>query len=227
MMYRKTQTLVVILTAALCLAMPGCTKNANPDTPPPPNGTAISKVGVKCTFKVAASDPDFDRVSVRVDWNNGDTSDWSEMFRSGDTITLEYAWSTPGGFKISAQARDDKGAVSLWSNWHTVTIADTVNVPPGLPSVPAGPDTGYVDSVYEFSTLAGDENGDRMFLQFDWGDGDTSDWSNMVPESTAVTMSHLWPQAGEYSVRARAKDEKELVGDWSNVHILTVQDSLR
>ena len=82
------RSLAVVLTALVFLALSGCSTNANPDTPPPPSGTAISKVGVNCTFKVTASDPDLDRVSVRIDWNSGDTSDWSEMFRSGDTLTL-------------------------------------------------------------------------------------------------------------------------------------------
>ena len=216
------RSLAVFLTAALCLAATGCSKNANPDTPPPPTGTTWTRVGVKCMFKVTASDPDYDPVSVRIDWDNGDTSDWSETFRSGDTVTLEYAWPSPGVFRISAQGRDDKGAVSPWSNGHTVTIADTANLPPGDPSAPAGPDTGYVDSVYEFSALAVDPNGDRVRLQFNWGDGDTSGWSGLGKESTPVTMPHAWLQDGEYSVAARAKDEKGLVSDWSNVHIMVV-----
>ena len=221
------RSLVVVLTAALFLAVSGCSNNVNPDTPPPPTGEVSSKVGTTCRFKVTASDPDFHRVAVRVDWNDGDTSDWSELFRSGDTVTLEYAWPVPGDFRISAQAKDEKDAISLWSNWHVVAIADTVSLPPGSPSAPAGPDSGYIDSVYEFSTLAGDPNGDRIRLQFDWGDGDTSDWGGLVAESTLVTMSHTWLVAGEYSVRARAKDEKELVGEWSNAHLLTISDSLR
>jgi hypothetical protein len=215
-----------VLAAAACLLVSGCTRNANPDTPPAPTGTATSKVGVTCPFKVTASDPDFHRVSARVDWNDGDTSDWSDMFRSGDTIAVSHVWSVPHNYRISAQAKDERGAVSLWSNWHAVVIADTVNLPPDIPSTPAGADSGYVDSTYEFSTLAGEPNGDRMSLQFDWGDGDTSDWGGMVRESTKVTMSHVWDSAGDYSVRARAKDEKELVGDWSNVHILTIIESL-
>jgi len=216
------RSLVVVLTAVLCLAVSGCQKNVNPDTPLPPTGAVLSKVGVTCRFKVTASDADFHRVSVRVDWDDGDTSDWSQMFRSGDTMTLEYAWPVPGDFRISAQAKDEKDAVSLWSNWHAVAIADTVSLPPGSPRAPAGPDTGYIDSTYEFSTLAGDPNGDRIRLQLDWGDGDTSAWGGLVPESTMVTMSHTWLSAGEYSVRARAKDEKDLVGEWSGVHILMV-----
>ena len=219
---RQILSLTVVLTTALCVLLTGCSKNVNPDTPPPPTGPVISKVGVNCPFKVTASDPDFDRVSVRIDWNNGDTSDWSEMFRSGDTITITHAWSAAGDFKISAQAKDDKGAVSAWSNWHAIAIADTVNVPPGSPSTPTGPDTGYFNLPYEFSALAGDENGDRVSLQFDWGDGDTSAWSSLVRESTAVAAAHAWLLPGEYSVVARAKDEKGLISGWSNVHIMVV-----
>ena len=221
------RSLAVVLTATLCLVLSGCPKNANPDTPPPPGGTALSKVGIDCPFKVTASDPDFNRVSVRVDWDDGDTSDWTELFRSDDTTTLGHVWAVPGDYRISAQAKDEKGAVSLWSNWHAVVIKDTVNVPPGTPTTPAGPDTGYVDSTYEFSTLAGDENGDLIRLQFDWGDGDTSDWSGEVAESTQVTAFHVWLQAGEYSVVSRAMDRKGLVSGWSNVHVLTVVDSLK
>ncbi len=227
MMSRETRRILVVPAFVLCLVVTGCPKNANPDTPPPPDGAVLSKVGVECPFSVTASDPDFHRVSVRIDWNNGDTSEWSQMFRSGDTMTLGYVWSAPGDYRISAQAKDEKGALSLWSNSHAVVIKDTVNVPPGMPTTPAGPDTGCVDSTYEFMTFAGDENGDRIYLQLDWGDGDTSDWGALVSESTQVRMSHAWDSVGEYSVRARAKDEKELVGDWSNVHVLTIVDSLR
>jgi hypothetical protein len=226
MMSSRITSMAAAIAAVVCLTTAGCSTNVNPATPPPPKGPEISKVGVNCPFRVTASDTDYDRVSVRVDWDNGDTSDWSELFRSGDTITLTYAWPAGGDFRISAQARDEKGAVSGWSNWHEVVISDTVNVPPGTPSIPNGPDTGYFNLTYRFSALAGDANGDRVSLQFNWGDGDTSTWSNFVKESTAVTSSHAWLLAGEYSVVARARDEAGLISAWSNVHtMVVVEDS--
>jgi hypothetical protein len=215
-------TSLAAAAAVICLALTGCSTNFSPATPPPPGGPAISKVGVNCPFRVTASDSDYDRVSVRVDWDNGDTSDWSELFRSGDTITLIYAWPEAGDFRISAQARDEKGAVSHWSNWHAIAIADTANVPPGSPSTPTGPDTGYFNVPYEFSASAGDENGDSVALQFAWGDGDTSAWSSLVKEGALVSSSHAWLLPNEYSVVARARDEKGLVSTWSNVHIIVV-----
>ncbi len=222
MMSSSIRSLAAAIVAVICLAAAGCSTNVSPATPPPPAGPVISKVGVNCPFKVTASDTDYERVSVRIDWDNGDTSDWSDLFRSGDTITLTYAWPAAGDFRISAQARDEKGAVSGWSNWHAIAIADTVNVPPGSPSTPTGPDTGYFNLTYEFSALAGDPNGDSVQLQFEWGDGDTSDWTRMVRESAAVAASHAWLQTGEYSVIARARDRKGLMSGWSNVHIVVV-----
>ena len=93
--------------------------------------------------------------------------------------------------------------------------------------MPAGPDTGYVDSTYEFMTAGGDPNGDSIMFQFDWGDGDTSAWSAPVAESAAVRMTHSWTAAGNYQIRARAKDPKNLMSDWSGAHNLAVKDSLR
>ena len=42
-----------------------------------------------------------------------------------------------------------------------------------------------------------------------------------------MTMPRARDSAGEYPITARAKDEKGLISGWSNVHILTVKDSLK
>jgi hypothetical protein len=129
---------------------------------------------------------------------------------------------------VRARAKDEKDLVGEWSNVHILVIdEDTVNLPPGIPLVPVGPDTGHVDSAYQFSTAGGDPNGDSILLQFDWGDGDTSDWSAPVAESTVVGLAHAWTATGDFSIRARAKDVRNLVSDWSGAHVLTVRDSLK
>jgi hypothetical protein len=143
-------------------------------------------------------------------------------------VTTSHSWLLPGEYSVTARARDEKGLVSGWSNVHLmVVIDDTANLPPGIPLVPTGPDTGYVDSGYEFSTVSDDPNGDSVMLQFDWGDGDTSNWSAPVAESTVVSLVHSWSTSGQFSVRARARDQKDLMSDWSDSHILTVKDSLK
>jgi len=217
----------LLLSAATLLLVAGCARNLNPDTPPPPSGPNLSRVGTRCSFKVTASDPDFDQVSVRVDWDDGDTADWTGPFRSGDTVTLEHVWATARDYKVSAWARDEKGALSPWSNWHEITIEDTVNLPPGTPSVPAGPDSGLVDSVYSFTTVTGDPNRDRVRYRMDWGDGDTTDWTDLIPESLEATFTHAWDLPGEYFVQAQARDEKGLESNWTMPHVIVIADSLR
>jgi hypothetical protein len=64
-------------------------------------------------------------------------------------------------------------------------------------------------------------------LRLIWGDGDTSAWSALVAESTVVTMDHSWSAVGDYYLRARAQDERGLIGEWSAAHQLIVADSLR
>ncbi len=222
---RRTKDCVTAGIAVLVLGWLGC-KNLPPDRPSPPDGPNAGRVGIACRFTATATDPDGNLVALRFDWDNGDTSDWTTLFRSGDTASAQYAWPLPGNYKVSVQARDEKGLVSMWSNWHEIAIADTVNLPPSIPEIPSGPDTCLVDSLAEFSTAGADPNADRISYQFDWGDGDTSLWSALVGGGTRVKMLHAWTTAGEYMLRARARDEKGLLSDWSNVHFLTVLDSL-
>ena len=101
------------------------------------------------------------------------------------------------------------------------------NHAPDTPAVPSGPTSCAVGVSYTFSSNATDPDGDSVAIRFDWGDGDTSDWSGEVAESTQVTASHIWLQAGEYSVVSRAMDRKGSISGWSNVHVLTVVDSLK
>ncbi len=217
----------LLLSAVSLFLAAGCARNLHPDTPPPPSGPSLSRVGTPCRFKVTARDPDFDPVSVRVDWDDGDTADWTEPFRSGDTVTLEHIWATAREYKVSARARDKKSALSLWSNWHEITIEDTVNLAPGTPTTPAGPDSGLVDSVYSFTTVTTDPNRDRIRYRTDWGDGDTTAWSDLIPENTEATFTHAWTLPGEYLIQAQARDEKGLESGWTMPHVLIIADSLR
>ncbi len=212
---------------AALVIMSGCAKNLNPDTPPPPSGPSLGRVGTSCTFKVTASDPDFDLVSVKVDWDDGDTAEWTDPFRSGDTVRFEHVWHLPGDYKVSARARDEKNALSLWSNWHEITIEDTVNLAPATPATPTGPDSAQVGRDCDFSTVTDDPNRDRVRYRMDWGDGDTTDWSDLMPGNLVATFTHNWTLPGEYLIQAQARDEKGLESGWSGTLLLTVSDTLR
>jgi hypothetical protein len=96
---------------------------------------------------------------------------------------------------------------------------------PDAPSVPSGPSAVAKDSLASFSSAATDPDGDSVCIRFDWGDGDTSDWSQYVASSESVLMTHAWTAAAVCSVRAQAKDQRSLTSAWSSVHTVQVGDT--
>jgi hypothetical protein len=90
------------------------------------------------------------------------------------------------------------------------------NKSPYPPSIPTGFAGDYYGGVvYDFTVSTSDPEEDSVSYQFDWGDGDTSDWSYFVASDTTVTMSKAWSVCGTYSVRARAQDQKSALSKWS------------
>ncbi|MEO0077500.1 MAG: PKD domain-containing protein, partial [candidate division WOR-3 bacterium] len=50
--------------------------NSPPDRPPQPSGPDECSACVAYEFACCATDPDGDRVAIRIDWGDGDTSGW-------------------------------------------------------------------------------------------------------------------------------------------------------
>jgi len=91
----------------------------------------------------------------------------------------------------------------------------TKNLTPDVPAVPSGPAAGWRDSVLTYQSSAADPDGDSVAIRFDWGDGDTSEWSAWVANGAAVADSHAWSAVDGYAVRAQAKDKAGLESEWS------------
>jgi len=87
--------------------------------------------------------------------------------------------------------------------------------PPNPPSVPSGPDNGYVDSTYSFTSSATDPDGDSVAYIFDWGTT-CSPLSEYVPSGTSVSMDHSWSSVGTYTVKVKARDKNGAESGWSN-----------
>jgi hypothetical protein len=74
------------------------------------------------TIKVRATDPDGDYVSVRVDFGDGRVSDFSEWVKSGTIVFFQKAYTAPGDYYVTVQAKDFEGNYSLWSSGRTIRI---------------------------------------------------------------------------------------------------------
>ncbi len=89
------------------------------------------------------------------------------------------------------------------------------NHPPDKPSAYSGPISGSINIEYTFYSSAEDPDGDSIAIRFDWGDGDTSNWSSWVPSGHVVSMNHSWSDSGSYSIKVQAKDLHEAPSSWS------------
>jgi hypothetical protein len=90
------------------------------------------------------------------------------------------------------------------------------NQVPDRAAVPSGPTTGFRDSVLTFTSSATDPDGDSVAIRFDWGDGDTSDWSSFKAGGASIASSHSWADSGTYTVRAQAEDVNGALSLWSD-----------
>jgi outer membrane protein assembly factor BamB len=184
-----------------------------PNTPGAPTGPSSAPKDSLCTFTTITTDPDGDGVSYRFDWGNGDTSTWTDWVPSGQPATMQYAFPRAGTPGVRAQARDVNEAMSPWSNPHSVTVPNPY--PPATPYLESVPGSCAAGESVGLGAISYDPVGDSVAIRFSWGDGDTSDWSDLVPSGDQAVVVHAWSDSGTYWVEAQARDEDGAVSDWS------------
>ncbi len=96
------------------------------------------------------------------------------------------------------------------------------NHSPYVPYTPQGPSNGLVNQAYDFSSLAIDPDYDSVVIRFDWGNGDTSVWSELVTTDQIISMSYTWTLPNVYYIKAQAKDNKQNFSEWSLTYYVTI-----
>ena len=93
---------------------------------------------------------------------------------------------------------------------------------PETPLPPVGPAWGIADEPAEF-VVSGESRG-AVSCRIDWGDGDTSIWTQWVTSGVLVATSHAWDAAGVYGISAQARSSDGALSNWSEpatVHVLS------
>lgn len=89
------------------------------------------------------------------------------------------------------------------------------NTPPEQPQRPSGETSGKAGTIYTYSTVTTDVDGDQVYYLWDWGDGNFSEWLGPSTSGTTVTAQKSWGTKGTYSVRVKAKDVYGNESNWS------------
>lgn len=106
---------------------------------------------------------------------------------------------------------------SLIPELYNGTINIITNNPPSTPEQPQGPNEGFVDVEYSFSTNPViDPDGDNVFYKFSWGDETESSWI------IEPVVSKSWTAEGTYEIKTKAKDVYSEESDWSEPLEVTI-----
>lgn len=199
------------------------TANYPPNTPPSPLGPFSGYVNISYEFSTSTTDPDGDNIACRFDWGDGNISGWSNFMPSGSTYKLSHSYGLANNYCIKSQAKDVSGNFSNWSDCHQISISnEPSNTPPNKPVIYSAPDTGTVNVTYWFGTHGTDPDGDSVSFRFDFGDGDSSAWSNFVTSGNGVSFSHIYLIAGTYFAKSQSRDNEGSFSVWSDPHLVVI-----
>lgn len=171
-------------------------------------------------FGAMAVDPDGNKVALRFDWGDGDTSDWSPWVVNEEAVTMLHSWSLFETYMVRVQAKDEHEKTSEWSLPHQFKIPGP-NEPP-VPSIPHGPSYGNIYQSNQFSGSAIDPEGDSFSIRFDCGNAYITDWSSFMGNGDSVLMPVSWLEPDSYYVKAQAMDIQGNISDWSDSVLIMI-----
>jgi hypothetical protein len=113
---------------------------------------------------------------------------------------------------------------NIWNTW--ISWCTAPNIPPEVPEPPSGPDKGVFGRNCTFSASTTDVEGDMISYQFDWGNGEMSQWLGPYASGEPVEATYTWMSLGTFEVRVKAKDT---YGEsaWSEAHSIVITEGPR
>jgi len=98
------------------------------------------------------------------------------------------------------------------------------------PQTLSGLNEAIVGEVLTFSVITSEPDNDSLSVHIDWGNGEFSEWTELVVSGTTLEFSYSWTEPGIYQVRAQTADQwfflneecHNSLSNWTNPVILTI-----
>ena len=179
--------------------------NNPPNPPEKPNGPTFGFRYITYNFTTSTIDPNGHQIYYQWDWGDGEVTGWIGPYNSSETVTGSHEWELWGSRAVKVRAKDIYQSESNWSNYAYIHI----NIFPSQPKKPTGETMLFPGIEYTYTSWTTDVDGDDIFYQFQWGDGNVSDWYGPYPSGDEVSASYQWMDAGIYNIRVLSKDIHE------------------
>jgi hypothetical protein len=144
------------------------------------------------------------------------------LVSSGESINMSHFWNSPNTYAVKAQARDEHGAMSNWSDSLLVTI---VQDEPPSPPIIDGPTHGKAGVNYTYTFVATNPESNDVYYWIEWGDGAQTEWIGPYPTGQHVTINHTFTKKGTYMIKAKAKDIHGVESAWATLEVSMPKNS--
>lgn len=191
-------------------------ENLPPNTPSNPNpADEATDVSIEKVLTWTGGDP-----------NSGDKATYDVYFGTDSPPPLVehviQAAYDPGTMEFGTTyywqivAEDSQGLTTTGPIWHFTTELEA-NEPPTAPYI-YGPPMAPPGVELYWAFVSDDPDGNQIKYIIDWGDGNSIE-TDYYAEGLAVEASHTYEELGEYTIKAKAEDEKGLAGGESTFEV--------
>lgn len=151
-----------------------------------------------------------------IDWGDGTNTDWFGPYNE-QPVLFSHKWSAPGKYVLRLRFKDIFGNYSQWISF-TITILSINNNGPNRPSI-TGPIRVKPGS-YEYTFNSTDPDGDDIKYYIDWGDGNTSGWTDPYHSGELVILNHTFLKIRIYLIRVKAMDPYNYESEWGHQEVV-------
>ena len=93
---------------------------------------------------------------------------------------------------------------------------------PKKPLQPTGKINGRINQEYTYKSMVIDPNGDDIYVLWDFGNGENSEWIGPYHSGEYISISYQWDTEGSYEIKLKAKDTHWQESEWSDPILVTM-----
>lgn len=133
---------------------------------------------------------------------------WHWDFGDGETSIDQnptHIYDEIGQYKVTLTVTDNNGSVAIDE---TQAYIEIPNNPPDTPIID-GQTNGKIGEEYTYCIIGVDPDQDYLYVRWDWGDGNTTNWLGPYASGNKICASYIWEKKGIYLISVSLKDQHD------------------
>ncbi|MCX6662969.1 MAG: hypothetical protein NTZ75_01840 [Euryarchaeota archaeon] len=100
----------------------------------------------------------------------------------------------------------------------SLSMTAMANSPPNKPTI-TGPPSGKIRTIYEYTIVTTDPDGDSVTYCIDWCSCGTEDCLGPYPSGQQVIASYSWAKQNTYTIKVKARDTNGAESDYATLQV--------